>query len=341
MLQTKNSTPFLIRLSLFPDERGIDAIYPAIKASFDITSPLRLAKEQLPFADSDAYAGEPNESSLVVAAETLLAKPGTDVVMIGTAYARGGIPQESIDVALSVNQRRKTIRVFGNRSWKEGFFRFYAGKPEPFVTMPLSYEFSFGGCFESSEGPIAHPWNPIGKGFCPTKRSKFYRNLELPNIESANEPLKTPGETLEPSGFGPICATWQPRLQYAGTYDEKWQRTRAPYLPDDFDMRFLQVAPPDQVFQPYLKGGETVTVMNVGPDGPLEFRLPRFEFDVTMRVDGNNSPVPVNLETVQIEPDNKRLIMIWKGKLNCDKKALKVELADFKLRSGDASVKDM
>lgn len=38
--------------------------------------------------------------------------------------------------------------------------------------------------------------------------------------------------------------SWQPRLRYAGTYDQHWMDERLPFLPEDFDLRYFQSAPP-------------------------------------------------------------------------------------------------
>ena len=64
-----------------------------------------------------------------------------------------------------------------------------------------------------------------------------------------------------PAGFGPIARHWEPRVRWAGTYDKRWQRTRKPLLPDDFDDRFHQCAPEDQQVDGGLIGGELVELL--------------------------------------------------------------------------------
>ena len=61
-----------------------------------------------------------------------------------------------------------------------------------------------------------------------------------------------------------------PRRGFAGTYGARWQRTRAPYLPVDFDPRFLQFAVGGMAFDFHLKGNETVNaqmVLTIGKVG--------------------------------------------------------------------------
>ena len=40
------------------------------------------------------------------------------------------------------------------------------------------------------------------------------------------DPLKRPA----PVGFGPLAPHWQPRCDFAGTYDQAWQQDRYPVL---------------------------------------------------------------------------------------------------------------
>jgi len=67
-----------------------------------------------------------------------------------------------------------------------------------------------------------------------------------------------------------------PRFNSAGTYDQRWEEQRAPYLPDDFDERFYQSAPEDQQI-PYLQGRERVVLVNLSPQELVMFTLPIIE----------------------------------------------------------------
>ena len=76
--------------------------------------------------------------------------------------------------------------------------------------------------------------------------------------------------------------------------------------------------------------GANLKLLNSGYDWarenvPLRFRVPVCRLDLKVRVAGKSEDLPVNLETVLIEPDEERLCLTWRGALPCDKKALKVE----------------
>ncbi len=340
MLQLDNRTPFEAMLALFPDESGVDSVSPILKATFDISGELRVADDQLPLITADEYLGEPGESSIVRASEYCSFKPATDVLLIGHAYAPAGRSATELDVGLLVDGNGMTIRVFGDREWRNGFFGESISEPVPFEKIPLVHERAFGGVDVTKKGdPLGFEYNPVGTGFRHRKGTRRPEGMKLPNLEDPQNLIRRSNDKPMPASCAPICASWLPRLQYAGTYDEVWQKERAPYLPNDFDTRFNNVAQPGLTFSPYLRGGEQVDVSNASPESRLQFKLPPLDVLVTLRIEGSDQSVPVNLDTVCIEPDDARLSMIWRGRLNCDKRMLKMELATFEIGNTDHGVK--
>jgi hypothetical protein len=100
--------------------------------------------------------------------------------------------------------------------------------------------------------------------------------------------------------------------------------SRAPYLPRDFDPRFFQLAPASLVARGYLRGGEPVDVRGATPGGRLQFVLPTVDLQMTFHVDSGSHESPVALDTVIIDSDAARLVMVWRAALRCDKATLKV-----------------
>ncbi len=60
---------------------------------------------------------------------------------------------------------------------------------------------------------------------------------------------------LEPFGFGFVGRSSPGRAAFAGTYDRRWLDEVCPFLPEDFDHRYYQGAPPDQQYS-HFRGGE-------------------------------------------------------------------------------------
>ena len=326
MLQLKNSTPFKGMIMVLPDADGIDSLFTVVKATFTLGEKPVPTEEQLPLAVEQEYYGEPDQSSIRKPCDVSLMKPGTDVLLIGKAYAPRGRATTWMDVSLAVGPVRKSVRVFGDRSWKTATkeLSYSISDPEPFEDMPLVWERAFGGIDRTVKPIRAEGRNLVGRGYRASEVQESIAGVCLPNLEDPASPITAWNHMPQPAGFGPICAHWEPRRSYAGTYDEQWQKHRAPFLPKDFDPRFLQLAPPDMVVPGYLKGGEPVELRGVTRSGLVRFRLPQVTLKVTYRLDGGPQERPVHLDTVVIEPELSRFTLTWRSMFPCDKKALRV-----------------
>lgn len=322
MLQLKNNTPFAAQLALFPNQHGIDTLYIIVKATFNIGQQWTLAGEQKPPQGEDEYWGDdPAISSIKNASDMHIGKPATDIILTGHACASEGREVRQMDVSLSVGSVNKTIRVFGDRHWDNSAI----SSAKPFSTMPLVYEKAFGGIHKKDGSIIAgEARNPVGCGFTGKRKAKEIDGRPLPNLEDPRKLLQHAGDIVAPAGFGFISPSWQPRLSFAGTYNENWQKTQAPYLPKDFDLRFFNMAHPELIYPGYLLGGEPVQIKGVHPEGPLQFNLPVVALNANVAISSRNEQAVFNLETLLIEPDLLQLSMTFRAALPCDKETLKI-----------------
>jgi hypothetical protein len=330
MLQLQNHTPFAATLLPLADEEGIDSLYINVRATFKIGAQWVLAEKQLPPQAEDVYWGEPGASSLKYASEVHLGKAATDVVMIGDACAPGCAPVRQLDVALAVGGLQKTVRVYGDRYWQNGCI----STPVPFKTMPLIYENAFGGSVvdgESQQTVAAEERNPVGKGFAGPRSSRDLEGLVLPNLEDPRQLIRSRKDMPEPACFGFRAPNWQPRVRYAGTYDERWLSERAPYMPSDYNPLFNNAAPPGLVSNGFLTGGEQVVIQNMHPSGELSFNLPYIKMIAQVEVGNSRERPALQLETVLIEPNQLQLSLTWKAKVRCEKNILKVKQVSLNL----------
>jgi hypothetical protein len=321
MLQLKNHTPFSAAFALFPNAQGIDTLYTIVKATFKIGPQWTLVEKQPVPQQADAYWSEPDKSSLRFVSDYHIGKAGTDILMSGYVCAPGEQPVRSLDVYLSVGSVNKTLRVFGDRYWNRGLIT----HPEPFTKMPLVYERAFGGQDEF-KGKVRsnEPRNPVGCGYAGEKSVLEMDGLPLPNIECPHELISHHTDCPTPAGVAPIAPSWLSRAQYAGTYDEQWQQNRAPYLPDDFDPHFLNVAHPDLIYPGFLRGDEPVSIHGMNSMGPLEFNLPYVKLRNKLTVAGVEKTCDFVLETLDLDPNQMQLSLTWRSGYECDKQALKI-----------------
>ena len=314
-----NETPFAAQELYLSDEEGSESLTVVVKATYAIRPDGRLsfAEEQRPVDVAGTYNGDPETSSTRYEPEVAPLKLATDVVLVGHAHAvRAGTVQ--LDVGFQVGPLQKTIRVFGDRYWFTRMGFRVASDPAPFWKIPLIYERAFGGWDRSPSDPEKHTVerrNPVGVGYCPKRYSSFVEGAPVPNLEDPRRLMTSPTDSPPPAGFGFIGPGWAPRLAFAGTYDEAWMQNRMPLLPTDFDPRFYNAAPPDQIAPGYLRGDERVAVHNASPEGRLSFNLPGEpppRCIVAMR-DKVLPALETRLDTVVIDTDDSVAVLIWRA----------------------------
>lgn len=322
MLQLKNQTPFAADIALFPNARGVDTLYTLVKATFNIGSKISLAAHQSVPQKKDIFFGNPDQSSLSIASDFHTGKSATDVIMTGCAYSRDAQPVHQMDVTLKVAELTKSLRVIGDREWWHGRI----SAPQTFVEMPLVYERAFGGTLlVEDKVHQQEARNPVGLGFTGDLTAEEVNAWPLPNLEYPQQLIQLWSDRPAPACFAPVAGHWHPRYAYAGTYDAHWQQHRAPFLPEDYNPRFMNAAPEDQIYPGFLQGGEPVFIRGMHPDGDLSFSIPRIRLDCCINILGRVEQPPFLLETLILEPNQKQFSLVWRSAYQCDKRALKIE----------------
>jgi hypothetical protein len=321
MLQLQNSTRFAASMALFPNEDAIDTLYVIVKATFNFGREFTLADEQTPPTAADVYWTEPGKSSIRYASDMHTGKPATDIIMLGHACVPGQKEATVLDVSLTVGKVSKTVQVFGNRQWQDGQIT----RPAPFKTMAMVYEKAYGGV-HIVNGQLAdtETRNPLGRGFAGARKPDEMNGVPLPNLEDPAQLIRNHNDQPAPACFGFCAPNWQPRVSFAGTYDDNWKKNRAPYLPEDFDQRFHNMAHPDLVYPGYLQGNEPVTITHMHPDGAFKFDLPQVNPITRVQVAERIEQPAFNLETLILEPNQRKLSMVWRAAMPCDKQMLKI-----------------
>jgi hypothetical protein len=249
-------------------------------------------------------------------------KPGTDVLLVGTAHPPAGSEITEMGVGFRLvsgtSLLEKTLRVYGPRVWHKGMLGVAPGPATRVTPTQLRWENTYGGVDESiPNDPYTESRNPIGSGHARDRSTLV--GQPAPLIEDPRAPLSA--RKPMPAGFGPVASSWAPRAGRAGTYDAAWRRERAPLRPLDFDPRFNSVAADDQWCDQPLGGDEAVEVVGVSPEGPWRFRLPRYAPVFRSRVGSEECDCPTHLDTFLIDADSSRVELVWRTSVPMPRKS--------------------
>lgn len=307
-----NQTPFEASTFSLLDQNAQALQIVVLSATFEAKpgKPVQPADVQAPIHDSDVFYGQPGLSSIRYEGEVAWEKPRVDVIINGTAYAPGGRPADRVAVVARVGDIHKQLFISGDRTWGSRLLGYPASSPSTFLAIPLVYERAFGGIDMSNPAKPRHDMrNPVGLGYRGAISPDPNVKTQVPNIEYPSQLISSQRDTPEPAGFGAVTRSWHPRLKLAGTYDDAWKADRAPLLPDDFDVEHFQSAPLDQQSQT-ICGGEPVELHNLTPDGFWKFSLPTLDVPARLRFSNRIANVNLRLDTVIIEPDMRRIVLL-------------------------------
>jgi hypothetical protein len=318
-MELRNRTPHALAQLVELDRTGAEHLVLVLKAEFAIGEggALAVAPPREPPRPADVFHGDPAATSIKGAAELSAVKPSTDVLLHGSAIARKP-GTRAMDVLLAAGPIRKVVRVFGERRFKRSLLAKGVGDPLPFERVPLIWENAWGGTDLTPQDPERHgaePRNPVGRGYRAKGSQIPWEDALAPQLEDPSEETGGPGRKGTPAGFGPIGRGWTPRRQYGGTYDEKWIADRMPLLPDDFDERFHQAAPEDQIAPAYFRGGERVELVGCVTEGRVKFALPVLRPLFETRLRARVETPPCVLDTVEIDAEVRRVVLLFKARV--------------------------
>lgn len=316
-MQLINPTPFLLHTFAMFSKEAEEVLVVIMKGTYtlDHDAPPQVAEEQDPFVFTDVYAGKPGESGVLLEGDFLPPRPSTGITLTGHAVALTP-DTRMMPVSVKVGECTQQAVIYGDRHWQGTPDSPKIPQPEPFERLPLIWENAFGGIDSSPADPALAEFqasNPVGRGFFAVETRKERNGSPLPNIEHPGHLIAAPTDRPPPVGFCPVAPNWQPRLAYAGTYDDRWLSERAPLLPLDFDERFYQTAPPELTAPTSLPGGEHCLIIGTTTRGRLEFYLPAVRPRFRIHFPDRLRDLPGQLDSVHIDTDSMRLHLVWRA----------------------------
>ncbi len=314
-MESVNKTPFMFaplpgRIN-FPGH----SLTLIVKGTFDLVpdKKARPSDEQLPPTGDELF---PEDVDMIGApryeSDFAYYKPCADLLLAGHCHCPGRKPVSACPVTFSVGPVSRTLYVFGDRFWKNLAGIRTITEPEPFATMELRYENSFGG--------VGFKKNPIGKG-AGKEESEQGKSWLLPNIEDPQDLIDSPGKRPEPAGFGPIGRMWEQRYSRLGSYSGSYLKKRWPWFAEDFNYAYFNAAPPGMLMDGYLRGDEPVSFENLHPEHPrYESFLPGIRVRCFVNREGGAGgngtdfrEVSMKLDTLWADMDAQKLVLVWRG----------------------------
>lgn len=345
-MELVNPTPLPgLAFRQFDQEGRLDCVV-TLRGTFEHVQdgPARWRQAQVPLQWQDAHDGDPHQAPMLHQSDLVPDKPGTDITFLGTSHAPGG-PARCWPCGIEIGPVRKTLHVSGPRDWQPvaalargllrrpaGIAGWTAGEARPVAHVPIDWRLAAGGRDAFGEGE-PDPDNPIGIGRIGPPGAWQDRRVTAPQLAARPDPQ--PADP--PAGLGPIPPFWRSRYRHAGTYDEAWLAGRHPLLPRDFDPRFWQCAPEDQIARPFLRGDEGFRLTNLHPAHPqAQGRLPGLAFAVRV---GEGGWIALNLDGVQFDWREEALIlMTWRARFPLpEAQGVRLGIAWRQLASGEAA----
>ncbi len=275
--------------------------------------PIPLPKQ--PFPTGDEFYPDDEEKSGPPRYESDFAyfKPKADLLLVGTCHPPGGKPIPVCQATFQVGNKTGKLTVAGDRRWEKKLLSRTATAPQPFRSMALRYENSYGG-----PGYVA---NPIGKGHEPLRGGQGQEIWQLPNIENPAQLIQNPKDRPFPAGFAPLSAKWHTRAGKLGSYGGSYRKTRWPWFPVDFDFSYFNAAAPDMQVEGFLRGDEPLLFENLHPEhAKYESRLPGVRVrcfinraGATEKQAGNFEEVPMHLDTLWVDMESEKMVLLWRG----------------------------
>lgn len=312
-----NRTPFPARLQPMTSSQGHRQWLLTVKATWVLDSGRLASAEQQQAIRIEPHVcrvgdlalddvqrrclGPLQDEELVwVDAETGPPKPSFNLLVSGHACAPAGWNQPQLSARVQVGGIDASLTAHVPRCWVSGLLGMKSRSLAAVVSrVPLHPAFGDwdGGLLA---GAVANGL-PL-----------------LPWLQHTKHAARYQRRAVVPAGWGPWPPNAAHRHCHAGTYDEAWQRERAPQLPKDFDPRHWNDAHPELQASKPPTAGEVLRLQHLGSQPLIESRMPGLPLSAAPRQAGGQQLPSMALlpDTLLIEPDHNRMSLLWRQAFN-------------------------
>jgi len=234
--------------------------------------------------------------------DALFCRGGVDLFLFGTARIPGRARADTF-VDVGVGGFRHRIRVVGDRTWVRRRGTLAPRAPVPFNEMPLSLARAYGGTTVWDALEIAHPDNPVGRGFVVEEAAA--EGAALPNLEDPDRPIRSWDDRPEPVGLGFCPMTCGARLRNGLQVGEDGELHGI--KPTLFNAAF-----PAMIAE-RVAAGDGVQIGGLTESGaPLAFRVPELPLIAELRFGEAVIQRPLAIDQLGIEADAQRIFVTYR-----------------------------
>ena len=227
-------------------------------------------------------------------------RPGVDLFVHARAHAPRGRPTPAMEVALQLGRFEHRLLVIGDRRWTRAG---HPSSPEPFVTLPLTYDRAYGGQATSRGQLVAWPDNPEGRGF--VYEESTAEGTVLPNVENPAQRITSWRDRPKVMGWAPVPQQTATHLRRSiDIVDAETYAYR-------FTPQVFSSAHPDLVL-PELAPGTQGMLAGVDPSGRFAFSTPMLELAATVELGPKQHDIAASLDTLGILVDTRRLLATYR-----------------------------
>ncbi|WP_432786439.1 hypothetical protein AAEX37_00556 [Oligella sp. MSHR50489EDL] len=196
------------------------------------------AAEMMPILETETILWEIAKSKMDCGGvvEYGVPKVNPEFLVSGIAYSAFAEKKNEVDVTVQVNDKVRTLRVFGERQYIDKRIT----KAADFEQIPMNWSHSYGGLQFSN--------NPEGKGHIDLNEHRSIDSIPMPNIESPEHLLQEPTRSHTSYNFGAQSMMWPVRFNKIGTYTEAWKKTDFPGFFPDMDPTLFNAAQAEQIW---------------------------------------------------------------------------------------------
>lgn len=326
---------------------GSRALIFTAKATFNIlgNGQVKLEREQpMPLLEQD----EETDFGLLPTDALLRLDPAFEVILLGQAHSENGRAAYETKVSLSVGDEYRELDVIGDRVWQGEGDNARLSDPEPFKSMPLTWEKAFGGTQQvlidrEAYLDVSWPYNSAGKGFdhisqarelgeafsCPEEYPQFEVVRELPNLEAPQERVRRWADT-------PLPVCWATVPQSSGLLFERFKRSCEKSGKDHVLLGAPEMnhrAHPDWVIET-PPAGALVRMQGLSENGPVDFRIPEMRVVVDLKYAGQLQKIELHPRSMVLLPEEMKFCLTFRGVTNYESTEGETRKARIKVLKG-------